>query len=295
MKVLIIGGNRFVGLRLSQALSLGKDIDLHIVNRTGQVAHVKNAAIYKSDRKNFHSSHLDSDWDVIVDFACFTEADAQGSMDYFKKVGRYIFISTMSVYDPGGILKESAFDPHCYDLLKDLKADPPEKFYQHGKRRAESLFAQKASFPVLSVRFPFILGLDDYTERLAFHIRRIESGQPLYAPNINARVSIVPSDEAARFLQWSVNSKFSGPMNVACPSAISIRDLLSQIENIVGKKAILMNHETNESRSPYGVDLDYELDTSLMRSRGFEIPETRKWLPQLIANLSGVQAPRSLH
>lgn len=41
MKILIIGGNRFVGLRLSMLLDKDKSCDLHILNRTGQAAHVK--------------------------------------------------------------------------------------------------------------------------------------------------------------------------------------------------------------------------------------------------------------
>jgi nucleoside-diphosphate-sugar epimerase len=50
--------------------------------------------------------------------------------------------------------------------------------YAEGKRMAEAVLFQKASFPVVSVRFPIILGPDDYSKRLRFQVRRISSGEP---------------------------------------------------------------------------------------------------------------------
>lgn len=296
MKALIIGGNRFVGLRLSHAWDQDPSVDLHIVNRTGQAAHTKNSAVYKSDRNNLSSSHLDKDWDVIVDFACFTQAEAEKSLDYFKKVGRYIFISTVSVYDSGDKLVEKDFDPQGLNLQTNPSppADPGLA-YQFGKQRAEAIFQQRASFPSLLVRLPFIVGLDDYTERLAFHVRRVESQQPIWGPNLECRFSLIHSPDAAKFLSWAATQTFTGPINVASPDSISLRELLGQVSDVVGRKAMLIDTATIDNSSPYGMRQNKAVNTAQLSGLGFKIPETKAWLKNLISDLSSNPKSSRLH
>ena len=153
MKVLVIGGNRFVGLRVANALDARPDIELHVINRTGQVAHTKNATIYKGDRNRLETAHLDRDWDLVIDFACYKQSEAESALAFFGDVKRYMNISTGSVYVEGLDLKETAWDP----LEFDLKQPADLTSYQDGKRRCEAVFHQQTKFPVLSVRFPFIV------------------------------------------------------------------------------------------------------------------------------------------
>lgn len=295
MKVLIIGGNRFVGLRLSHALAQDKSIDLSIVNRTGQVPHAAGATVYKADRNNWTHSHLDKDWDAIVDFAAYTDHDIHGVLDYFKNVKRYIFISTVSVYDPGVGLGETAFDAATFDLTKPAK-DKTEKAYQDGKRRAEAVLAQIAPFPNLRVRLPFMLGPDDYTRRLEFHIHRIERGQPIYLPNLQSRVSMIHAEDACAFLKWSLTQDLQGPINVASPLPISMAELIKRIEGRAGRQALLVKHATQETASPYGVPSDWYVRTDLMQQRGFKVRPIDAWLEELIDGaLQSPAGPARLH
>ena len=287
MKFLIIGGNRFVGLRLSLLLDGQKDCELHVLNRTGQVAHCKNAVVHKGDRRQLSSTFLDRDWDAVIDFACFNEPEAVDALNFFRNVGRYIFVSTVSVYDSKAGLREDDFDPMKWDLRR-----PALPNYQDGKRRAEAVFHQRAPFPVLSVRFPYILGPDDYTQRLQFHIDHILKGQPLYMPNVDARVSMISSEDAAKFLRWAVAEEFSGPLNVASRDPISMAVLLAQIELITGRKPLMTNKDTPEAHSPYGPDLDHFMDCSRMFSLGFKTRPISEWLPGLIGTADGARSER---
>lgn len=291
MKVLIIGGNRFVGLRLSLLLDKVKDCDLSILNRTGQAAHVKNAAIYKGTRDNLNGTHLDKDWDVIVDFACYNYVQARSSIDYFGKVGRYIHISTGSVYDEGQRLREEEFfDPFNWKQHEIPTAEEKENPYQFGKRQCEAAFMQEAKWPTLLVRFPFILGLDDYTGRLNFHIERIEKGQSLYMPNPDAHIAMVDSTDAANFLQWSLTQSHVGPMNVASPQDIQLKKLVAQIERRVGRKAQMASQSSIDNHSPYGVSADSSLNVKRMQSAGFNTRALDAWLPDLIDGLASQEA-----
>lgn len=295
MKVLVIGGNRFVGLRLTHALAQDKSIDLNIVNRTGQAPHADGAAVYKADRTNWLHSHIDKDWDVIVDFAAFNDKDAIGAMEYFTNVKRYIFISSVSVYDDGENLSESIVDPMKFDLSAPLRQGNPQA-YQDGKRRAEAAFHQLAPFPAVSVRFPFILGPDDYTRRLEFHVQRVENGQPICAPKPDSRFSLIHAEDACRFLIWSMTQTFAGPLNVASPTPLSMTELLRRIEKKVGRKTLLAQTASIENASPYAAGKEWFMDVTKAKNLGFEARPYEKWLGELIeAAIENPPAPSQLH
>lgn len=293
MKVLVIGGNRFVGLRLCTELDRDRNFDLHVINRTGQVPHLKRAVVYKGDRRNLALSGVGGDWDTVVDFANFNEIDTQSALTHFGNVKRYIHISTASVYGGGANLTEQAFDPSTWNL-----ATPEDKnnSYQDGKRRAEALFAQTSKLPVLSVRFPFILGPDDYTRRLEFHIERMEHNQTLFMPNLTARFSMIHSEDASRFLLWSLDKNFLGPINVASPLPLRNGDLLREIELRVGNRPLLVQGPTPQNRSPYARDVDWYLNCDLAAKLGFKARLITEWLGDLIDGARGESAPpRVLH
>lgn len=283
MKVLIIGGNRFVGLRLSHLLDPLRGYELHILNRTGQVAHSRNAVVHKGDRTRLDLSQIDRDWDLIYDFACYTGLEAQAALKYFNNVGRYIFVSTVSVYDPGADLKEEAFNAKTWNPSITLANEIPSgQSYQYGKRAAEAVFSQQDRFPVLHVRFPFILGPDDYTHRLEFHVDRTRRGESIYVPNLNARFSVIQSQDAARFLYWAREKALAGPINVASQTPVKLRDILAQIELITGQKPQLATREEEGNHSPYGIKDDWFVDVSRMNEAGFIPRPAMEWLPGLI-------------
>jgi nucleoside-diphosphate-sugar epimerase len=291
MKCLVIGGNRFVGLRVVHALDKIPGVELHVLNRTGQVAHTKNATIYKGDRNRLETAFLGSDWDVVIDFACFTQAEAERSLEFFKNVGRYIFISTISVYDESADLKEDAVQPEKHDLSKPAIVPPT---YQDGKRRAEAVFHQQNRFPVMSVRFPVILGPDDYTHRLDFHIDRVKRSEPIFIPNMNAKISMVHAEDAANFLLWALDKKLAGPVNVASRDPISLAGLMGQIELVTGIKPTLAKSEDGDNHSPYAPKEDWYVNTEKMRKAGFDPRPIKDWLPALIGDPPNVK-PRFVH
>lgn len=292
MKVLIIGGNRFVGLRLGMELDRDKNFDLTVVNRTGQSPHLKRAAIYKGDRRNLALSGVGKDWDVVVDFANFSDVDTQSALDHFGNIGRYIHISTVSIYDEGPNQKEDRFDPSKWSLSTPVNHDNP---YQDGKRRAEAIFAQKAKFPVSMVRFPFMLGPDDYTGRLEFHIDRVVKNQTLFIPNLSARISMIHAEDACGFLKWSIDKTFTGPVNVASEVPIRLSEMLREIEVRSGQRPLMVQGPTPQNRSPYGPDNDWYINCDLMKKLGYQTRPIKDWLGDLIDNALGPRAPKTLH
>ncbi len=299
MKILIIGGNRFVGLRLSLALDVAAEHELHILNRTGQVGHVENAVIHKGNRAALHGSYLDRDWDVVVDFAAFTGAEVRETLQYFKRVNRYICISSSAVYDGPSPWTEGAYDPYRWtkhEVPTDLEK---ENLYRFGKRQVEAELLQSPQFPALIVRFPFILGVDDYTERLNFHFERVRDGQPIYFPSPEAKISVIQSEDAAQFLAWAIRQDITGPLNVASPQPLPLARMIKMIEATLGQKAILIEKPVNppseSTYSPYGWPDDAILDVTKVQSLGYSPKPLDSWLPGLIASLGAPEKSGRLH
>lgn len=294
-KILIIGGNRFVGLRLSLLLEKIPGVELHILNRTGQAPHCKSAIVHKGDRKALSTTSVDRDYDVVYDFAGFDDHDLKSAVDHFTSVSRYIFISTSSVYDLGAALKEEAFDP-----ARPLGPRVPSTAvraltYQDGKRRAEATLTEEKKFPFVSVRFPVILGEDDYTYRLDFHVRHMNQGDAIFIPDLKARVSMVDSSDAADFLLWCLDQSFTGPINVASPDPISLGELIAQIEKIANRQILLTQKDKGTNHSPYAPESDNYLDVSKMQKLGFNTRPISAWLPKLIAGLVNPGPESALH
>lgn len=281
-KTLIIGGNRFVGLRLSRLLDADAGCELHVLNRSGTAPGTSRAVLHTGSRDDLPATGLDRDWDAVVDFSCYGRAQALGAVRFFRTVGLYVHISTGSVYDAGSSLPESRFDPKAWPQGETPTEEEGKNPYQFGKRQAEAAFAQEAGFPTLLVRLPFIVGPDDYTRRFAFHVEWVAKGLPMYFPNLEARSSFVDSADAARFLLWGLEKGLTGPVNVASPQDIALKDLVAAIEARLGRKAVFAAQESDENHSPYGLDETRSMDVGRMTAAGFEARPADAWLPGLI-------------
>lgn len=282
MKTLLIGGNRFVGLRLSKLLAADADCELHVLNRSGAVPGVEKAVLHKGNRDDLGATGLDREWDVVVDFSCYNYAQAKGAVEFFKDVGRFIHISTGSVYGPGRSQSETGYDPKTWVQHETPTDEEKKDPYQFGKRQAEAALFQEARFPVLSVRIPFIAGPDDYTRRFAFHVERVQKGLPIYFPNLSARTSLANAEDVAEFLRWSLRRDLTGPINVASPQDIALSELVALIEAKVGRKANLAPQEADGTHSPYGFDETRSFDVGRLLSLGFTPRPLDAWVPGLI-------------
>ena len=279
MKILVIGGTRFFGKRLVQDL-LTKNHQVTLLTRgTTPDDFGSTVQRIKADRTNRAQmqTSITETYDVVVDQMCMTAADAQSAMAVFKdRIGQYVMTSTLSVYDPAAGLKESDWSAESYVVGK---ASHP---YQEGKRAAEHAFLA-APFPVARMRIPIVLGLDDYTRRLHLHIEHVAQGKALSFPNLAAQFSYVRAEDAAAALHWMIGTGQRDVFNIGVADAWTLRELLTQIERAVGKKALFAKDGTP---SPFGTEVDFTMDVGKAEDAGFRAQKLSQWLPQLIDELA---------
>lgn len=289
MKILVLGGTRFFGKKLVNLL-IEEGHDVTIATR-GNVQHDFGDKVkqVKLDRKNPESLKQivgEEHWDIVYDNICFSSNEAQAACDIFEgKIKKYVFTSTLSTLDQklGANLSEGEFNPYDYEIQY---GDVEDFSYGEGKRQAEAVFFQKAGFPVVAVRFPIVLGEDDYTRRLHFHIEKVANEKAIGFVNMDARMSYILSDDAAGFLKFAGFSNIEGPYNATSTGAFSMNELISLIEEATGKKAKITLVGDDESRSPFGVPKDWYMTPQKGIEAGYEFLHLNDWLPDLIRNLA---------
>lgn len=114
--------------------------------------------------------------------------------------------SSTAVYNKHTDTKENEFDPLAYNLKWCERKDYP---YCEVKRQAECALFQK--YPLqkaVTARFLFVIGNDDYTNRLLFYVEHTIKGIPMFIDNIDKKMGFIHSNEASSFLAWLAQQNF---------------------------------------------------------------------------------------
>lgn len=285
---LILGGTQFVGKRLVQLL-LDEGIEVTIATR-GLTADpfgetVSRLKIDREDAETLNQAFHDKEWDVVFDQTCYSSQEALDTLQALNgKIKKYIFTSSQAVYDFGTIHKEENFDPKTFKpILKNRREYIGYVGYQEAKRAAEAILFQHAKVPVVAVRFSIIIGQDDYTNRLKFHVDHVNQGKPMFIENPDMRYSFIDSKEAAQFLLNMAKSDYQGGINPGSSGDISLRELVTLIETITETKATL---SPDGDPSPYNLPGSWSTDTSLAESMGHRFTSLGQLLEELIVYYS---------
>ncbi|WP_042148689.1 NAD-dependent epimerase/dehydratase family protein [Paucisalibacillus sp. EB02] len=282
---LVFGGTRFFGVNLVEAL-LAKGVKVTIATRQNSRDpfgnKVERIKVDRFDKPSVENAVKDKEWDVVFDQLCFSSKDAEIIASTLEgKIQRYVFTSTLSVYDYGVNMAEEVFDPYTYDLKM---VDRQEVSYQEGKRQAEAYFFQKTDFPVVAMRIPIVLGEHDYTERLLHYVMSAKEGKKVYFPNLEAEMCFVHQKEAGEFLSWVADIDFTGPINVCANGFITMGELVKLISDKTGNELGVTTNEQLES--PYAIKETWTLSNERAAKIGYEFTNLQDWLPGLVTYLA---------
>ncbi|OZM56849.1 NAD-dependent dehydratase [Lottiidibacillus patelloidae] len=281
---LVFGGTRFFGVNLVNAL-IKQGVKVTIATR-GETPDdfgdkVERLMVDRFNDKSVNEAVEGRNWDVVFDQLCFSSEDAKITVAALTgKIKRYIFTSTMSVYPFKAGMKEEDFNPYTYELKMVRREDVD---YQEGKRQAEAYFFQKASFPVVAVRIPIVMGEEDYTKRLLHYVTSIKEGKEVYLPNPEAKMCFIHQKEAGDFLAWTATQDFTGPINACATGEITMQKLMEEIAKQTGKEVKIVTDQ--EMESPYGLKTSWSITNEKAQKLGYPFTKLNDWLPQLLLNL----------
>lgn len=280
MRVIVFGGTRFMGIHLVREL-IRNNHDITIATR-GMAEDefgddITRIHLDRGDLDSLRKNVPDVTYDVVFDSLAYCSADVMNLMSVIK-CKRYIQVSTASVYNHLHMdIKEEEFDAAAKELITCGREDAP---YGEVKRQAECAIVQKyTELPAVRVRFPVVLGKDDYTKRLFFYVEHILSQTPVYIDNYREKMVFVSSKEAGRFLEFLGSSDYIGAINGCSEGTVSIGEISNYVELKTGK-AIIQKEDGDVA--PYNEITGYDLNMDRAKHLGYTFEPLQDWIYELI-------------
>lgn len=279
-RILVLGGTRFFGRHMVSAL-LAQGHSVTIATR-GQTPDpfgntVERIVLERTDADCIRQALLGKSFDVVCDSLAYTSNDVRALLDSYHP-SRYVMTSSTAVYQTLALhTAETDFDPLQIPLKWCARGDDS---YAACKQQAEAALRQiYPSIPAVAVRFPFVIGEDDYTRRLYFYVENAIKGIPMHIDNLDAQMAFVHAPEAGRFLAWAAVQDYTGPLNGASAGTISIREILQYVERQTGMQALL---NPKGLPAPYNGTGPYSIDTASASRLGFSFSNLDDWIYTLL-------------
>ncbi len=280
MKILVVGGTRYFGIPMVNAL-LAKGHDVTIATRgnakvdfDGEVSYV---IFDRTDSASVKRALDNKKYDVIIDKIAYSSNDVKALLENVS-CERYIQMSTCSVYhEDHANISEDEFVASEYPLEWMGRITD----YAKTKRNAERAVLEYMDSSVCTfVRYPVVLGENDYTGRLRFYIEHINNEKPMFVDDLNEAMSFIHEKEAGEFLAYLADHPLSGAVNGCSNGAINISDIISYTEEKLGKKAIL---DENGDAAPFnGLKDTLSFSTEKAREAGYVFSDLDGWIYKLI-------------
>jgi len=172
MRILIMGGTRFIGVYLTKILvEQGHEVVLfNRGNKPAPVAEVKQIHGDRKDSAQLKEKLSSQKFDAIFDNNGRELSDTQPLVEIFKdKVEHFIYMSSAGVY-----LKS--------DQLPHIEGDPVDPKSRHkGKHETEAYLAAQ-NVPFTAIRPTYIYGPQNYNDLEAWFFDRIVRDRPIPIP-----------------------------------------------------------------------------------------------------------------
>ncbi len=284
MKVLVIGGTRFFGVHMVEAL-LRNGHQVTIATRgnarDGFGSRVRRIAVDRMEEEAVRKAFCDNadgyNYDVVCDNIAYSSLEVKYLLDAVK-CRRYILTSSVSVYGELGMgTKEEDFQPLSYPLRWCTRQEYP---YDEIKRQGEcALFQAYPEISSAAVRFPYVVGTDDYTKRLYFYVEHVLREMPMRVDNPKAEIAFIKAEQAGEFLAWLAESDLEGPVNACSTGTITLQKVFDYVEARTGKKPVLT---PDGEEAPYNGSEGFSLNTQKAEQAGYEFPGLDSWMSELL-------------
>jgi nucleoside-diphosphate-sugar epimerase len=231
--LLVLGGSAFVGRALvSEGLAAGWEVTTFNRGLSG----LANDEVPTVNGDRLDPSSLtqlaDRDWDLVVDtWSGAPRAVRDSARALRDRVGRYAYISSVSVYPPPppiGVTESAA--------TVEASADADSGEYAELKRGAELAVERELPGRALLARAGLILGPHENVGRLTWWLARMSRGGEILCPGPpDLEIQYIDARDLARFVLHAGGAGETGPFNVVSrPSHATMGTLLTACYTVAG-------------------------------------------------------------
>ncbi len=306
MKVLLIGGTRFLGHELALRLAAAGHA-VTVFNR-GRHPDALGSRVERllGDRTTSDLGRVlgGREFDAAVDFAAFDGADARGAVEALAgRVGHYVAISSGQVYLVRDGCPRPARESDYDGRLIAPPPDPDDRAqWDYGlKKRAledELVLAwQRRRFPATRLRIPMVNGERDHLRRVERYLWRMLDGGPILLPGGGARVTRhVYSGAVVKAIVGLLGRRasFGRAYNLAQHETPTLRELVSELAARLGARPRVTEPSVEAVRaagldplalSPFSGSWMSFIDPSLAKAElGFQHEPLGGYLDKIVAS-----------
>lgn len=238
MKILIIGGTRFLGRHLvNSARVRGHDVTLFNRGKTNPDLFRQVKTITGDREKDLNQ--LEGTWDAVIDTCGYVPRVVKLSANMLKlKTEKYVFISSISVYKSFAKIGINESD-EVAKLEDENIEEVTGETYGALKALCEKTVQEILGIDSLIIRPGLIVGPHDPTDRFTYWIKRVAQGGEILAPDsANALTQIIDVRDLADFILTLIENDVSGVFNATGPETpLSFGLLLDTCKLISGSDA----------------------------------------------------------
>ena len=250
MKVLILGGTSFFGKDIARRFyEAGHTVTLF--TRGNQLpADLPPHEHFRGDRNRMEDLlrvAAAGPWDVVVDNIAYDGDAVRNAATAFRGVGRYLLMSTVSIYRYVNI----AYPQPLLEGGVDFAYTPPQEDlgdvhwkYARGKLEAERALIDQKELRWTILRPPVVYGPFDITDRGFWYLGRLLKGGPICLANggNNAFRLVYSQDVARATVAAAEREKAVGAIyNVAQSEVITLRDFVLESARAYGLSPEIVN------------------------------------------------------
>ena len=239
MKILILGGTKFLGRYLVDAALAGRhEVTLFNRGKTNPTL-FPNIETIIGDREHDIEKLSGREWDALIDVAGYVSRIVRlAAQSLERAVKRYVYISSVSAYagfqkvginesDPVGKLEDETVEEITGETYGPLKA--------LCEKTVQEIYGDRA----LIVRPGLIAGPYDPTDRFTYWPMRVKRGGDMITPDApDTPIQIIDVRDLAAFIIKLVEDNASGIYNATGPDhELSLGEMLDACKRVTGSVA----------------------------------------------------------
>jgi 2'-hydroxyisoflavone reductase len=229
MQILVLGGTKFLGRHVvDAALARGDEVTIFTRGQTNPELYPEVEHLI-GDRDGDLGALRGHEWDAVIDTSGYVPRIVRQAAELLRdSVGRYVFVSTVSVYaDFSRPIDETAPTAE----LEDPATENVEENYGALKAACERVLDDVYGDRVTHVRAGLIVGPHDPTDRFTYWPRRLAEGGDVLAPgDPDAPVQLVDARDLGAWMLELAERGPGGPLNATGPAEpITMRQALERM------------------------------------------------------------------
>jgi len=280
MKLLILGGTRFLGRHIAeQALQRGHHVTLLHRGRSG-AGLFPQAEHRIADRDGELSVLAQGSWDAAIDTSAYVPRQVHAAAAALgRRVAHYQLVSSISVYadfDTPGTAEDAALQTLPDPTVETVTGDT----YGGLKALCEQAAMQAFAGRCLVNRPGLLVGPHDPTGRFSWWVQRLQRGGPVLAPGEpDTPVQFIDARDAAAWMLLQAEQATTGVFNLTGPTQpLTMGRFLTQARDTLNP----------------GAPLHWVAEQHLLDAGVAPWSDLPVWLPRAQAGLHQVDIARAL-